>query len=214
MNLLNQGQWLVASTESATEHVIGIKTTDTPIVKLNENYLPKASADGYGVVKKSDIVSAYNFPFNAQHDQLVDAIAAFRTGNASIVWGGDEVIGASYDSSSDMIYVTFSKEPLVTYIFSNNNGFYFSTISSGRNYRELQGKKVRIVNDHGVETVLSVGGDQSYTTLDAMAEKFSFHGTQCGISISEIILKSSTEGSRKYFKITVDDTGTISATEV
>lgn len=34
------------------------------------------------------------------------------------------------------------------------------------------------------------------------------------ITEKEVILKSSTEGSSKKFKITVDDTGTIKATEV
>ena len=37
---LNQGQWLVASTESATEHVISISEYAAQIVKIDKKYLP------------------------------------------------------------------------------------------------------------------------------------------------------------------------------
>ena len=37
---LNQGHWLVASTESATEHVIGISEFSVEVVKIDKKYLP------------------------------------------------------------------------------------------------------------------------------------------------------------------------------
>lgn len=209
---MNQDQWLVVSTESATEHVIGIKNVATPIVTLNEKYLPKASKASYGIIKTSDVVSVYNFPSEVRHDQMVDAIAAFNTGNASIVWGGNKVIEAYYNSSSDTISVVFALEPLKTLTFSNNNGSYVETLGA-ETYGELQGSNVRIVNDNNVYVVLSVEGEPSDVTLDVGAKKIFLVGGY-GMSTTEIILKSSTEGSHKNFKITVDDTGTISATEV
>lgn len=48
---LNQGQWLVASTESATEHVIGIKTTTIQIVQIDSKYLPAATNNTPGISK-------------------------------------------------------------------------------------------------------------------------------------------------------------------
>ena len=208
------GQWTVASTESATEHIIGIKVNDTLIVTLNENYLPKASADGYGVVKKSDIVSAYNFPRNAPHEQMVDAIAAFKTGNASIVWNEDKVIDAYYDSSYDTVSVIFAKTPLVTLRFSNRNGLYVRGLGEAT-YGELQTERLRIVNKNNddVYATFSVEGESGNVTLKTMANRISIGGVY-GMSETEMILKSSTEGSYKMFKITVDDSGTISATEV
>lgn len=202
---MNQGQWFVGSTESATEHVIGIKTGTTPIVTLNEKYLPKASENGYGVVKKDEIVTAYNFPMNAPHDQMVDAIAAFNTGNASIVWMASKVIYAYYDSSADTISVIFADEPLCTLTFSNSNGSYIRTLGADT-YRELQGSKVRITNDNDVYAMLSVEGEQSDATLNVGAKRISINGV-CGISETEIILPSSTSNSTKKFKITVDDSG-------
>lgn len=210
--LYQEGQWLVGSTESATEHVIGIKTVTIPIVQIDEKYLPKASEDNYGIIKTSDVVSVYNFPADAKHDQMVDAIAAFKTGNASIVWNGNKVIYASYKSSDDTISVAFSYEPLRTLTFSNRYGSYNSTLGEVT-YGELQGSKVRIGNDDSVSTTLSVEGESYNVTLKTTAKRISIGGVY-GMSTTEMILKSSTEGSNKNFKITVDDTGTISATEV
>lgn len=212
---MNQGQWLVGSTESATEHIIGIKVSDTPIVTLNENYLPKAAADGYGVVKKSDIVSAYNFPAKVPHDQMVEAIAAFGTGNASIVWRGEKVIKASYNSSDDTISVTFANEPLHRLTFNKTpNGFYDSLLGSST-YEEVQGSPVRIFNENNnnIYATLAVEGEFPNVTLSTTANRITINGI-CGMSETEMILKSSTEGSGKSFKITVDDSGTLSVTEM
>lgn len=199
--------------DTSASHTISISVFAGELVKIDEKYLPISTDDSYGVIKKSDIVSAYNFLMNAPHDQMVEAINAFNTGNASIVWHGVKVIDAYYDSSDDTISVTFANEPLNTLTFSNNNGFYNKTLGK-ITYRELQGSKVRIVNDDNVYAVLSVVGESSNKTLNVLAERISIGGTSYGISTTEIILKSSTSGSTKKFKITVDDSGTISAMKV
>lgn len=194
----NDGQWAAVSTESATEHVIGIKGLSPQIVPLDGKYLPPSA------------VRAFNFPKNVEHGQMVDAITAFKTGSASIVWYGSKVINAFYNSSADTISVTFAEEPLATITYSNRSGFYNKELGSVT-YGELQGGEVRIVNDEGVVTVLSVTGEKSNSTLAVNADRISINGTIFGF---EMILHSSTPNSAKKFKITVDDSGTISATEV
>ena len=194
----DKGQWAAVSTESATEHVIGIKGPSPQIVPLDGKYLPSAA------------VRAFNFPRNVAHGQMVDAITAFKAGSASIVWDGSKVIRALYNSSADTISVTFAEEPLAILTYSNRSGFYNKELGSVT-YGELQGKKVRIVNDEGVYTVLSVKGEQSNSTLEVGANRISISGTISGF---EMILNSSTPHSAKKFKITVDDSGTISTTEV
>ena len=200
------------SYDTSTSHTIKVTIIDTVYQTIDVNMLPKAG-ENYGVVKKEEIVTVYDLPMSAPHDQMVDAISAFKTGNASIVWHGVKVIDASYDSSDDTISVTFANEPLNTLTFSNNNGFYNKTLGTVT-YRELQGRQVRIANDNNVAAVLAVEGESSNTTLKVGAERISIGGPSWGISTTEMILKSSTSGSTKRFKITVDDSGTISATEV
>lgn len=151
--------------DTASSHTISVKKMGEIVTQMAEEFLPVASKDNYGAVKKSEIVSAYNFPINAPHNQMVEAIAAFITGNANIIWNKDKVISAYYESSDDTISIKFSTDPLASFRYSNVDGFYRETLGKPR------------------------------------------HG-------SGIILHSSTTGSTKEFNITVDDSGTISATEV
>ena len=173
--------------------------------------MPISTDDSYGVIKRSDIVSAYNLPAKAPHDQMVDAVTAFETGNSSIMWDGVKVISAGYNSSDDKIFVQFAGEPLILKTFENLDSFYIRTIASSTEYAELQGGQARIFNSEGTYIVLSTEGVQSDSTLRTSADKFSIKGEIRGYSL---VLRSSTKNSTKKFKITVDDSGTISATEV
>ena len=208
----NQASGTFATLETTASHTISVKTTGEVATPMAEEFLPVASENNYGVVKKSEIVTSYKFGTQAPHDQMVGAIAAFRTGNASIVWGKNKVISASYNSSDDTISVIFAEEPLKTLTFPNNNGAYVKNVGS-TTYGELQGNQVRIFNDNNDYTVLAVEGVSPNIALDVTANRITFNGVY-GISETEIILKSSTEGSTKKFKITVDDSGALTATEV
>ena len=208
----NGSSIFIYTPDTSDTHTFSISGLAPEVVKIDEKYLPVSTDDSYGVIKKSDIVSVYHFPTQVAHDQMVDAISAFKTGNASIVWNGKKVINASYNSSDDTISVTFAREPLKTLTYSNVDGSYVSTLGSAT-YGELQGKRVRIVNDNNVDTVLDVEGEAPNKTLNVTAKRISIDSIY-GISTTEMILKSSTVGSNKRFKITVDDSGTISATEV
>ena len=210
MSVLNGRGITIYTLDSSASHTISTSKFAVEVVKIDEKYLPISTDDSYGVIKRSDIVSAYNLPERAPHDQMIDAINAFNTGNASIVWGGDNVINASYNSPDDTISVTFAWEPLRTLTFSNNNGFYNKTLGTAT-YGELRGEQVRIFNSEGAYTTLATEGEQSDTTLHASANKFSINGDIKGYAL---VLHSSTNNSKKWFRITVDDSGTISATEV
>ena len=198
--------------DTASSHTISVKKMGEIVTPMADEFLPVASEDNYGVVKKSEIVTSYKFGTQAPHDQMVEAIAAFGTGNASIVWGINKVISASYNSSDDTISIRFAEEPLKILTFPNNNGAYVKNVGS-TTYGELQGNQVRIFNGNNDYTVLWVEGVSPNVTLGIDANRIAINGIY-GMSETEIILKSSTEGSSKNFKITVDDSGTISATEV
>ena len=208
----NQATGGFATLETTASHTISVKTTEEVVIPMADEFLPVASENNYGAVKKSEIVTSYKFGTQAPHDQMVEAIAAFGTGNASIVWGINKVISASYNSSDDTISIRFAEEPLKTLTFSNNNGAYVKNLGSAT-YGELQGNQVRIFNNNNDYTVLAVEGESPNVTLATTANRITIKGIY-GMSTTEMILQSSTEGSNKNFKITVDDSGTISATEI
>lgn len=195
--------------DTSASHTISISVFAGEVVKIDTKYLPISTDDSYGVIKKSDIVSAYNFPQNAPHDKMVEAIIASTTGRSKIVWGGLDVISAYYDSSTDEINVQFAGSPLIFSTFKNLDGFYKKNVEKSSEYIELTGKQARIFNSEGVYTVLATEGVQSDSTLRTDADKFSIDGEFIGFAL---VLRSST--SSKRFKITVDDSGTLTATEV
>ena len=202
-----------ATLETTASHTISVKKTGEIVKPMADEFLPVASEDNYGVVKKSEIVTSYKFDRLAPHDQMVEAITAFKTGNASIVWGIRKVLGASYNSSDDTISVSFAEEPLRRITFNKTSDGFYNLDLGSFTYKEVQGSQVRITNDNNVYTVLSVEGESPNVTLSTGANRIAINGIW-GMSTTEIILKSSTDGSSKNFKITVDDSGTISATEV
>ena len=208
----NQAVGAFATFNASASHTISVKTTAETATPMANEFLPIASEDNYGVVKKSEIVTSYKFDVQAPHDKMVEAIAAFKNGNASIVWRRNKVINASYNSSDDTISVTFAEEPLRALTFSNDNGSYVET-SGLFTYKEVQGNAVRIVNDNNAYALLAAEGELPNVTLATTANRITINGIW-GMSTTEMILKSSTEGSSKNFKITVDDSGTISATEI
>ena len=199
----------IITTDTSASHTFSISLFAQEVVKIDTKYLPVSTNDSYGVIKKSDIVSTYNFPVNAPHDQMVDAIIAFNTGNASIVWK-EKVINASYDSSADTISVTFADEPLRIHTYENIDGFYYRNLGSVT-YAELQGSLMRIGDDDAVYTILTTEGISGDKTLRVRAEKISIDDEFRG---NAVVLRSSTDKSTKMFKITVDDSGTIAVTEV
>ena len=196
--------------DTASSHTISVKKTGEIVTPMAEEFLPVASEDNYGAVKKSEVVSAYNFLRQVAHDQMVDAISAFKTGNASIVWDGYKVIDASYDSSTDTISVTFANKPLRINTYENKDGFYYRDLGSPT-YAELQGSLMRIGDNDTVYTVLTTEGTSEDNTLRVRAKKISIDDEFRG---KAVVLRSSTDKSTKEFKITVDDSGTIAVTEV
>lgn len=209
--LANDNGIEIYTRDASASHTISISVFAGELVKIDAKYLPISTDDSYGIVKKSDIVTAYNLPSNVPHDQMVDAITAFNTGSASIMWGGAKVISADYKSSTDEIYVQFAGQPLTVKKFKNSNGFYIETSGSSSEYIELTGNQVRIFNSEGAYTLLTTEGAPSDTTLRAGAQKFHINGDIKGYAL---VLHSSTNNSKKWFRITVDDSGTITATEV
>lgn len=211
---LSTGTFATLSTSAS--HTISIKTTAETATPMAEEFLPVASENNYGAVKKSEIVTPYKFDTFAPHDLMVKAINEFRDGRASIVWGGALVVAAEHDSSTDKITVRFARNPYKIYTKENLNGYYIRT-TGDTSYDELETTGVRLpvmnTNDKNANCLLTADGTPSDMTLKIMAKHLRLDSFEI-LNQKELYLKSSTTDSTKRFKITVDDNGTISATEV
>lgn len=207
--------WTIVSSDSASEHTISIYSRNQIIQKIDEKFLPVASDETYGVVKKSEIVTPYVFGLEALHDRMVEAVTAFRNGTASISWNSREVASANYKSSTDEVFIRYAANPYVEYRFENKNGKYVNTLGNAT-YSNLDTDVLQIHNSDNPNirsTISSSGASQDDTTVSIGAEHLSLNGLEI-LNKKELILFSSTADSRKRFKITVNDSGTITATEV
>ena len=208
--------WTILSSDSASEHTISIYSWNQIIQKIDEKFLPVASDETYGVVKKSEIVTSYVFGIEAPHDKMVEAVAAFRNGTASITWELDKVVYASYNSSTDEVVISFGDNPYTVYRCKNASGKYRYDLREAYSFNDCGTKMLRLFdtdnpNRHSV--ISASGASAADMTVDISAEHLSLNYLEI-LNQKELILYSSTVDSTKRFKITVDDSGTISATEV
>ena len=214
--MLYSSQWNIASSDSATEHTISISEMQVSFSKIDEKFLPVASDETYGVVKKSEIVTPYVFGREAPHDKMVEAVTAFKNGTASITWEGYKVSYAWYDSSTDEVVISFVDSPYTVYRCQNVSGKYIHGISEADSFKDCETNILRLFdegNPNIYSDISSSGASQDDMTVGIGAEHLSLKSKEI-LNRKELILDSSTVNSIKRFRITVDDSGVISATEV
>ena len=214
--IMYQEKWGIISSDSATEHTISISGKQVSISKIDEKFLPVASDNNYGVVKKSEIVTPYVFGLYAPHDKMVEAVTAFRNGTVSIIWERKKVSDAWYDSSTDEVVISFVTDPYVIYRCRNVSGEYSYTLREKDSFNDCETKRLCLFNtdNPNIHSAISASGASADDmTVDTDAEHLSLNGIEI-LNKKELILYSSTVDSTKRFRITVDDSGAITATEI
>lgn len=205
---INIGSPMWATADTAASHTIKVTTIATVYQTIDVNMLPKAGED-YGVVKKDEIVTAYVFPSRAPQDQMNKAVDDFMAGKAKITWGIDNIILASRNSDTEIIVCT-SQDPVNSYKYTANERDHAYDKGSARalEQSEIRVRRIYIKTEDGTYYVGPIMGVYNPSdTADRYIKYGSIRIYQDGIAI-----KSS--DSAKMFKITVNDSGTLSATEV
>lgn len=173
--------------------------------------------DGYGNVQWEDglayegsrvVVSAGG---NKQLVKVADEVPTWASVDASTkVWMSDgHSLTVPPKDNIDFGNGSFVAEFLVFFITTDNFEF------KGTVFPEKGVYFVRRDNGAYVSGIASAGSDIPEITWDGNIEfTKTIDPKYIPSELNEIILPSSTSGSTKKFKITVDDSGTISATEV
>ena len=213
-------------------------TSDTPeitwdgniggIKKIDEKYLPDT------IATKLDVKVAYTEAVAAQTaaDKNKETLSQMLTYVLTFMFdkqtsGRDTFEFNSYNyykisdfnpSPDDVISFTGTRESganLSTITTGNNcvkYGFFIVVASAGICSLPITGTVT------GSFTVPSAGlyarYEEGNTAMTAGTGKFTMRVTDGSLSGTGLLLKSSTDGSTKQFKITVDDSGTLTATEV
>ena len=205
-----------ATLDTAASHTISVKITEETVTPMAEEYLPE------NIATKSDVESTQKVL-----DGVFSSVATFTFDKQTS--GRDTFVFNAYDyykisdfnpSPSDVISFKGTTESGDEYtgIFTGQNcvsygsGTFFVVASAGR-------CSIAITESYtGSFTAPSAGLYAKYEVGDphqtAGTGEFTLRASTGSSYITGLLLRSSTTDSTKKFKITVDDSGTISATEV
>lgn len=215
MNIYNGGGIVVATADTSASHTFSISGLVPEVVKIHEKYLPDSAA------KKSD-VEVVQTVANSNKEMLSEMFTSIATftfdkqtsGRDTLVYNGihfykisdfnpaaEDVISFEGTSASG-----YEQSPITTGNNCVNYGFFIVVASAGACSLPLAGA----ADDEF--TAPSAGLYAKYVKSNALQTagtgKFTLR-----FPIG-IVLRSSVSYSTKKFRITVDDSGTLTATEV
>ena len=222
---LQKDGWVCSTTDTSDSHTISISGFAQEIVKIDEKYLPE-----YFVLYSGDPANWSNAQKQQMYDDFISGkLLLYKYPAVADTVGA--VLSVFYSSSVGLTFVLFdSMGKLIRY---NGNSFSKVELSEhGINsliedyINKLQRWKLFENSDPYSELAVGdlinmfIGFDSTTKKACILTQTKANIGTSHGNYTivtngdSDITLSSSTPDSTKKFKITVDDTGTISATEI
>ena len=205
--------------DTSASHTISISVYDPQIIKIDEKYLPELP-----YMDKKSPTAIGSFSLNRLHNTIV-GINSFAEGQGTTASGdvshaeGENTTASGASSHAEGHFTTASG------FFSHAEGA--ETIASGyTSHAEGSNTKASSGNQHvqgkfniedSSDTYAHIVGNGTSDTARSNAHTLDWSGNAWFAGTIEgkaLVLPSSTEGSTKRFKITVDDSGVITATEV
>ena len=201
----NETGWFSLTTDTSASHTISISGIGVPIVKIDEKYIPELP-----YMDKVNPTGTGSFSLNRKADTTI--------GDSSHAEGWNTTASGNF-SHAEGWNTTASGN------FSHAEGWN-TTASGDFSHAEGNGTKASSAHQHvqgkyNVEdasrTYAHIVGNGNSDTARSNAHTLDWSGNAWYAGTVEgkaLILPSSTTDSSKKFKITVDDSGTITATEV
>ena len=210
------GNQLWFTTDTATTHTIKVMHQQATYAPMDANFIPVATENTYGAVKTSDFIKMVTLEGKMNKETVYKYAKEFEDGKIRLRLVNRNFI---YDISSLGRYG------------KTGAGETFTVYTEGAPYC---GKRFTCGSDGQYD--FSLRPSDSYTSSVAYLQNIWLHSnddtnnTSAKITVSAkgkfadgmfldvgckgIIVESSTSGSLKKFKITVDDSGTLKATEI
>lgn len=154
-------------------------------------------------LRTADAVATYAAAQEPIVDKVNAAVDKFHAGKAVIIWSdGKIVVQADYETNSDgkfELTITFTDSTIRHKFVQSSDGIYYEETDEDC-AGDFACGGLKLFGHHG----------------GRITQEASIDGEDGCVSIwgNGMIINSATPGSYRRFKITVDDTGTLSATEV
>ena len=201
----NNGTLMILTQDTSASHTISISEIVALITKIGVKYIPELP-----YMDKSNPTGAGSFSLNRKADTTIGSYS-FAEGYRTTASGGDShaegyrTTASGNDSHAEGYITTASGEA------SHAEGYYTKASSM---HQHVHGK-YNIEDTSDTYAHIVGNGTDDNTRSNAHTLDWSGNAWYAGIVEGKaLILPSSTANSTKKFKITVDDSGTITATEV
>ena len=221
--------------DTAASHTISVKTTEETVTPIAEEYLPKnlatkAEAENAQTTAENAQTTAENAQTTADSnkevlDGVFSSVATFTfdkqtSGRDTFKFNAFNYYKISdfNPASDDVISFRGTAAGGVdrSRITVGNNcvGYGFFIIVASAGYCSLPVTETTTLSFTAPSAGLYAKYEEGNQNQTAGTGEFTLRSSTGSSPITGLLLKSSTAGSTKKFKITVDDNGTISATEV
>lgn len=209
------GEIIIGSTEASDSHTCSIGYTVPQVVQIDEKYLPDTVATKSEVEATQEVL-----------DGVFSSVATFTFDKQTSGRDTFDFNGFNYYKISDF---NPAPEDVISFEGTNELGEEYSGIHTGNNCVEYGGFFIVVASAGVCSLATSETTTMSFTSpsagLYAQYEEgnqnrtagtgeFTLRSSTGSLPITDLLLKSSTAGSTKKFKITVNDSGTLTATEV
>ena len=201
--------------DTSASHTISVKRIEETVTPMAEEFLPE------NLATKSDVEVTQKVL-----DGVFSSVATFTFDKQTSGRDTFNVNSFNYYKISDF---NLAPEDVISFKGTNELGKEFSGIHTGNNCVGYGGLFIVVASAGVCSLAISETTTRSFTApsaglyaqydegnqnMTAGTGVFTLRGSTGSFSITDLLLKSSTAGSTKKFKITVDDSGNISATEV
>ena len=210
------GSIVIMTEDTSASHTFSISGFVAEVVKIDEKYLPEkmnntnpTGSGSFSLNRKANTTIGVN-SFAEGNETTASGLYSHAEGSETTASGssshaeGNETTASGNHSHAEGVGTTASG--------GGSHAEGYKTIASS-NYQHVQGQ-YNIEDSSGTYADIvgngSINSRSNAYTLDWKGNAW-YSGT---IEGKALILPSSTAGSTKKFKITVDDSGTISATEI
>ena len=206
----------IATKDTSASHTLSISKTVVIVVKIDEKYLPDTVATKSEVEATQEVL-----------DGVFSSVATFTFDKQTSGRDTFKFNAFNYYKISDF---NPAPEDVVSFKGTTESGDENTGIFTGQNCVSYGDDDFIVVASAGVCSIAtSETTTQMFTApsagLYAIYEEgnpkatagtgeFTLRGSTGSLPITDLLLKSSTAGSTKKFKITVNDSGTLTATEV
>ena len=204
------------TTDTATTHTIKVMGWQAIYTQMDANFIPVATENTYGAVKTSDFIKMVTLEGKVDKETVYRYAEEFNAGkiklrlvNNKLIYYISSIIRYGAIGGEEIFDVKTEEAPYdISRFTCGSDGQYDFSLSPMSRYTS----SVAYLQDIWLHSNDDTNNTSAKITVSAKGKWAD--GMFLDVGCEGIIVESSTSGSTKRFKITVDDSGTIKATEV